>query len=417
MEQPGPGERFALKMHFILYTTALEILKINFWLLLRFQVCCKDLWYLEVGPPSQAQRVQLVRASTSALELSWTSIPNAQYYLLEVQKLPATASGGNEKALTAAIAALKDEQEDQKPTLPLRTLSTAPTKFIYQSVPSTAAVSDKKPMIILQQQKKQFQIATGTPGVRGQSVFKVMPQGVTNQQIKVVQKPIVSAAGTFQVQRPTFTGNVIKLMPGTILSGNKIIMKPATTQSQQIIMRPNVVNQTIRPVMASSSGQQIKINTQLMQQKPITIGGRTVTLQLAGPKKMTLVGNPGTVRAAAPQKIIMMPSGSIVQATATTTASTVSQSQPQPRIEQLDGAIDDLDCAMDQDDDIESQISTVKIEKQTGDEGGEGVKVTTSGSNEKIEENEAAAILSTISEQSHLSSHSVNTVIPLHDEK
>ena len=125
-----------------------------------------------------------------------------------------------------------------------------------------------------------------------------------------------------------------------------------------------------------------------------------------------LVGNPGTVRTATPQKIIMMPSGSVVQASTTTTTT-----QIHPRIEQLDGAIDDLDGQlMDQDDDIESQISTVKIEKQT-DEGVEGVKVTTSGNNEKIEENEAAAILSTISEQSHLSSHSVNTVIPLHDEK
>lgn len=373
----------------------------------------------------------MVRASTSALELSWTSIPNAQYYLLEVQKLPVTAVGGNEKAATASIAALKEEQEDHKPVTPLRTvMAPQQTKFIYQSVPGTAAAGDKKPMIILQQQKKpQFQISTGTPTVRGQSVFKVMPSGgvTTNQQIKVVQKPIVSAAGTIQVQRPTFTGNVIKLMPGTILSGNKIIMKPATTQSQQFIVggmnRSTVVGQTIRPVnVASSSGQQIKINTTGagqrivmpagMQQKPITIGGRTVTLQIGGQNKVTLVGNPGTVRTATPQKIIMMPSGSVVQASTTTTTT-----QIHPRIEQLDGAVDDLDGQlMDQDDDIESQISTVKIEKQT-DEGVEGVKVTTSGNNEKIEENEAAAILSTISEQSHLSSHSVNTVIPLHDEK
>lgn len=353
--------------------------------------------------------------------------------MLEVQKLPATAI--NEKAPLATAAALKEEQEDQKPVTPLRTVTTispAQTKFVYHTVPGTAAASsgDKKPMIILQQPKKQFQIATGTSTVRGQSVFKVMPSGglaTGNQQIKVMQKPMVSAAGTIQVQRPTFTGNVIKLMPGTILSGNKIIMKPATTQSQQFVVgRPNVVGQTIRPVMASSSGgQQFKINTMsttqriimpggnVMQQKPITIGGRTVTLQLAGQKKVTLVGNTGAVRAATPQKIIMMPSGSIVQTTTTTTTTSANQSPAQPRIDQLDGAIDDLDG---QDDDIESQISTVKIEKQT-DEGGEGVRVTTSGSNEKIEENEAAAILSTISEQSHLSSHSVNTVIPLHDEK
>lgn len=392
------------------------------------------MWYLEVGPPSQAQRVQLVRASTSALELSWTSIPNAQYYLLEVQKLPATSVSSSEKAGTAAVAALKEEPEDQKPVLPIRSIAASPSqqKFIYQSVSGTAAAGDKKPMIILQPQKKpSFQLATGTPTVRGQSVFKVMPSGTvgTNQAIKVVQKPqqvMVSAAGT--LTRPTFTGNVIKLMPGTILSGNKIIMKPGVAgQQQQLIVGGGVrpmMGQTIRPInVASSSGQQIKFNTVstgqrivvpqggTVQQKPITIGGRTVTLQIGGQKKVTLVGNTGAVRAATPQKIIMMPSGSVVQASTTTTTNTT---QVQPRIEQLDGAVDDLE-GMENDDDIESQISTVKIEKQS-DDGGEGVKVTTSGSSEKFEESEAAAILSTISEQSHLS-HSVNTVIPLHDEK
>ena len=116
-------------------------------------------------------------------------------------------------------------------------------------------------------------------------------------------------------------------------------MKPATSTASGTIIRP-----TIRP-----GGM------------PITIGGRTVTLQLAGQKKVTLVGNQlPTVRTMAPQqKIIMMPSGSIVQQTAQVL-------KQQPKIEQLDGAIDD---------DFESQISTVKIEKQTTDEGGE-VKVS-----------------------------------------
>lgn len=78
--------------------------------------------------------------------------------------------------------------------------------------------------------------------------------------------------------------------------------------------------------------------------------------------------------------------------------------------------MDQLDGAVDNEDDIESQISTVKIEKH-GD--GEDVKVTTSGASggDKIEENEAAAILSTIGEVSQLSSHTINTHIGMHDEK
>lgn len=52
------------------------------------QVCCKDLWYLEVERPTAASRVQLVRASTHSLELCWPSVPSAAYYILEVQKIP-----------------------------------------------------------------------------------------------------------------------------------------------------------------------------------------------------------------------------------------------------------------------------------------------------------------------------------------
>lgn len=260
------------------------------------------MWYLEVGPPQQAQRVQLVRASTSALELSWTSIPNAQHYLLEVQKLPLVIP-------------------EEKKEIP--------------KVVAAPPIKPQQPMFIVQQQKKPM-IQT-IPTIRAPSVFKVMPAGKAGTPVVVS-----SASGaTFQVQRPTFTGNVIKLMPGSIISGNKIIMKPATSTATTVI-RP-----TIRP-----AGM------------PITIGGRTVTLQLAGQKKVTLVGNQlPTVRAGAPQqKIIMMPSGNIVQQAATTQ----QVQQQQPKIEQLDGAIDD---------DFESQISTVKIEKQTADEGGE-VKVS-----------------------------------------
>lgn len=52
------------------------------------QVCCKDLWYLEVERPTAASRVQLVRASTHSLELCWPSVPSAACYILEVQKIP-----------------------------------------------------------------------------------------------------------------------------------------------------------------------------------------------------------------------------------------------------------------------------------------------------------------------------------------
>lgn len=59
------------------------------------QVCCKDLWYLEVSKPSQPSRVQLVRGSTDSLEVSWSGTSSAQYYVLQIQKYempPATTA-------------------------------------------------------------------------------------------------------------------------------------------------------------------------------------------------------------------------------------------------------------------------------------------------------------------------------------
>lgn len=50
------------------------------------QVCCKDLWYLEVGPPGKCSRSQLVRASTNSLEIFWLPVPASDMFLLQIQK-------------------------------------------------------------------------------------------------------------------------------------------------------------------------------------------------------------------------------------------------------------------------------------------------------------------------------------------
>uniref|UniRef100_A0A8D0DCY2 Host cell factor 1 n=1 Tax=Sander lucioperca TaxID=283035 RepID=A0A8D0DCY2_SANLU len=56
------------------------------------QVCCKDLWYLETERPHAPARVQLVRANTNSLEVSWGAVSTADTYLLQLQKydIPAT---------------------------------------------------------------------------------------------------------------------------------------------------------------------------------------------------------------------------------------------------------------------------------------------------------------------------------------
>lgn len=48
------------------------------------QVCCKDLWYLEVDRPPAPSRVSLVKAGTHSLEVNWTGSPFVQSYVLQV---------------------------------------------------------------------------------------------------------------------------------------------------------------------------------------------------------------------------------------------------------------------------------------------------------------------------------------------
>ncbi|KAK4871903.1 hypothetical protein RN001_016027 [Aquatica leii] len=50
------------------------------------QVCCKDLWYLEVDKPQTPGRVSLVKAGTHSLEVNWNGSPSIQTYMLQIQK-------------------------------------------------------------------------------------------------------------------------------------------------------------------------------------------------------------------------------------------------------------------------------------------------------------------------------------------
>ncbi|BES90392.1 Kelch motif [Nesidiocoris tenuis] len=50
------------------------------------QVCCRDMWCLDVDEPETASKVQLIRAGTNFLEVSWQPVQYADCYALQVQK-------------------------------------------------------------------------------------------------------------------------------------------------------------------------------------------------------------------------------------------------------------------------------------------------------------------------------------------
>ncbi|XP_076596932.1 host cell factor 1b isoform X4 [Chaetodon auriga] len=127
------------------------------------QVCCKDLWYLETERPSAPSRVQLVRANTSSLEVSWGPSQTADTYLLQLQKYdipatPAATSPTSSPALNPIRTSTPGASSPKSPapitmtpanqTVPLSSITVVPSPTA--SVPGSplAAAAAKAPAVL-----------------------------------------------------------------------------------------------------------------------------------------------------------------------------------------------------------------------------------------------------------------------------
>lgn len=110
---------------------------------------CFDLRSLE-KPPAPS-RVQLVRASTNTLEVSWGAVPTAENYLLQLQKYdlpPTTTTAGSATVAT--------------PTTAVATPATPPAAVATPVFTTAAPVT---PMVAVTQTRPQIQFATQSGGI------------------------------------------------------------------------------------------------------------------------------------------------------------------------------------------------------------------------------------------------------------
>ncbi|KAL0830204.1 hypothetical protein ABMA28_003659 [Loxostege sticticalis] len=263
------------------------------------QICCKDLWYLEVGVPPQAGRVALVRAGTTSLELCWPAMNTITTYVLQVQKcgkvtparFPATAepvaapppvspATPQPDAATKAFGLTSPVSTGLPPTpteIPVRPVAAAaspvatpivstPQKIVsgpikMQTQPAAVKISPNTPTQKITTYQGKTVVKSPAPGSSQQiKVAAVTPQGVTR---------IVSGVGTpTTVRVSTAQSNAqIVLSSGTAAGGTPRFVQVKTGGSGAVPVKLGAGNM---PVKLAGNAVPLKIGTANLQGKIAT---------------------------------------------------------------------------------------------------------------------------------------------------
>ncbi|KAM9799900.1 host cell factor 1a isoform 1-T1 [Syngnathus typhle] len=195
------------------------------------QVCCKDLWYLETERPHAPARVQLVRANTNSLEVSWGAVSTADTYLLQLQKYdipatPAAASPVMSSMPSQPITSPKGPSPAAAAPSPQTLSQAAVLKVAAQQSAAGASVVTVRPS---QPGKSPVTVTSLPPGVR-----MVVPAQAT-QGSPIGSSPqmsgmaaLAAAAAATQKIPPASGGTVLNVPAGaTILK--TVAVSPGTT--------------------------------------------------------------------------------------------------------------------------------------------------------------------------------------------
>uniref|UniRef100_A0A672P0K8 Host cell factor 1 n=1 Tax=Sinocyclocheilus grahami TaxID=75366 RepID=A0A672P0K8_SINGR len=268
------------------------------------QVCCKDLWYLETERPNPPSRVQLVRANTNSLEVSWGAVSTADMYLLQLQKydIP-SATAATSPALNAVPSLPGNSPKSPAPAAAAPSAQSLPQSgitFVPQAASPTASVLPSTPA---------SPVAAST--ARGPAILKVAaPQSGTGTSIVTVRQ--ASQAGKSPVTMTSLPAGVRMVVPTQTAQGTPIGSSPqmsgmaalaaAAAATQKIPPSPGatVLNvpagATIVKTMAMTPGyttlpNTVKVASPVMVSNPATRMLKTAAAQVATPT----VSSPTTV--------------------------------------------------------------------------------------------------------------------------
>lgn len=252
-----------------------------------------------MSKPPAPSRVQLVRASTQSLEVSWNPTPSAQYYVLQIQKydMPPTSSAFP-TTTTPTAAAAPTPTTTTAPTTPI---SSTPISTVA-SLPSTVTAAKANiPQGIRASAAVQFptqKLITST--VINKPASPITPRVAAN--VIRIRSPLVTTIAATTEQTPpvntTNTGQTPAAMSGIAALAAAAASSPKISMNNVPILPQSATN-TIR-VKGVQPGQQIRF----------AAPGATV-LRAATPQqsKQIILQKPGQNIAGQPQIVHLLKTG------------------------------------------------------------------------------------------------------------
>ncbi|OWJ99547.1 hypothetical protein Celaphus_00009663 [Cervus elaphus hippelaphus] len=294
------------------------------------QVCCKDLWYLETEKPPPPARVQLVRANTNSLEVSWGAVATADSYLLQLQKydIPATAATATSPtpnpvpsvpanppkspAPAAAAPAVQPLTQVGITLLP-QAAAAPPTTTTIQVLPTVPGSSISVPAaartqgvrMVVPTQSAQGTVIGSSPQMSGMAALAAA--AAATQKIPPSSAPTVLSvpAGTTIVKTVAVTPGTTTL-PATVKVASSPVMvsNPATrmlkTAAAQVgTSVSSAANTSTRPIITVHKSGTVTV-AQQAQVVTTVVGGVTKTITLVKspisvPGGSALISNLGKV--------------------------------------------------------------------------------------------------------------------------
>uniref|UniRef100_A0A8C2DUE0 Host cell factor 1 n=1 Tax=Cyprinus carpio TaxID=7962 RepID=A0A8C2DUE0_CYPCA len=251
------------------------------------QVCCKDLWYLETERPNPPSRVQLVRANTNSLEVSWGAVSTADMYLLQLQKydIP-SATAATSPTLNAVPSLPGNSPKSPAPAAAAPSAQSLPQSgftLVPQAASHTASVLPSTP---------------ASPVAASTHNNVLFTQKMISPQMSGMAALAAAAAATQKI--PPSPGTTVLNMP----AGATIVKTVAVTPGSTTL--PNTVK-VGSPVMVSNPA------TRMLKTAAAQVSTPTVSSPTTAARPIITVHKSGTVTVAQQAQVVTTMVGGVTK--------------------------------------------------------------------------------------------------------